>query len=125
MSIYGNESKQYVEWLMQDDLLGQFHIYSHAYVALPTDQSVLDGVNAGVRDTQGCWYPSGGDWPDDDWIVGEDGAGNYYVISKSGAYEGVFEYLHETLEKLPLAANLRGFYEYCIGIHRQSIANAT
>src|SRR5689334_9951154 len=117
MAGYGNESNQYVEWLANDGLLGKFHIYSHAYVALPTVQSVIDGLNAGVRETQGCWYPNGGDWLDDDWIVGEDGAGSYYVISKSGAYSGVFEYLHETLEKLPLAKSLRGFYDYCIHIH--------
>jgi len=121
----GNEAAIFKEWLQEDGLLGKFCEYSHAIIALPTDQAVIDGLNTGVRETKGCWYPANGDWLDDDWIIGEDGAGNFYVLSKSGAYQGVFEYLHECLEKQPLEPDIRAYYEYCIQIHRESGENAT
>ena len=52
------------------------------------------------------------------------GASNYYMVPKSEAYSGNFEYLHETAEKQPLANHLPGFYAYCIEIHRRSAAGA-
>lgn len=116
----GNEAERFAEWLRDGELLVRLHKYSHTIIALPTDQRVIDGLNAGVREAKGCWYPEGGDWPDDDWIIGEDGADNYYVVSKSGVYSGVFEYLHECLEKQLLEPNKRAYYEYCISLHRQS-----
>ncbi len=90
-------SDNFRKWLQTDGLLEALHPYSHAYVALPTNFSVVEWLNQQVRSCSAEWLPNQLSWPDDDWIVGEDGAGNYYTVSKSGDYCGVRFYDHELL----------------------------
>jgi hypothetical protein len=37
-------------------------------------------------------------WQDDDWAIGQDGAGNYFVMSQSRSYPGVRFWDHEMNE---------------------------
>ncbi|NMG35210.1 hypothetical protein GRF61_12220 [Azoarcus sp. TTM-91] len=116
----GHEAQQFKHWLEEDGLLGKLHPYSHAYEALPVDQYIIDRHNAEVREAKAVWYSEVGDWSVDDWIIGSMGNGDYYLISKTGSYTGVWQYHHELREKALLAPSLRDFYEFCISIEREA-----
>lgn len=114
----GNEAIVFRSWLEQDGLYGHLAPHGHAACALPTEQSVIDELNRAER-TFGTDHAEGGSgWNDDDWIIGTAGNGDLYVISRSGSYDGVWEYAHETGDRMLLAPTLRDFYEFCIGIER-------
>lgn len=116
----GDEAPQFRSWLQSDSLLGKLDPYSHAHEALPIEQNTIIQINNEVRSIQTAWYSEVDSWPDDDWIVGAMGNGDYYVVSRSGSYEGVWQYHHELREKEFLAPTLRAFYEYCIAIEREA-----
>ena len=48
------------------------------------------------------------------------GNGDYYLISKSGSYLGVWQYHHELRVKEQLVPSLRDFYEYCVSIEQEA-----
>ena len=116
----GQEASLFAAWLMADGLLGKINQDSHASVAIPIEQRVHDALNASVRGFEANWYGEMGQWPDNDWIIGEMGNGDYYFISRDGSYPGVWQYHHELLEKELISPTLRGFYDYCIEIDREA-----
>ena len=115
----GSEAQQFKAWLEADGLLEKLHPYSHAFEALPVEQSIIERINSEIRSAQATWYSEPKDWPTDDWIIGSMGNGDYYFTSKSDSYAGVWQYHHELREKEFLAPSLRAFYEWCICIERE------
>lgn len=62
--------------------------HGYARCALITDYNAVLELNKELRKI----VP---EWPEDDWIIGQDGAGNYFVMSQSGFYPGVRFWDHE------------------------------
>jgi hypothetical protein len=114
----GNEALQFKEWLMADGLLDKLKPFSHAACALPVSIDIQRKLNESVRSFTAQWYGAIEQWPDDDWIVGEMGNGDYYFVSQSGSYSGVWQYQHELRDKELLVLTLRDFYEWCIQIEK-------
>lgn len=50
-------------------------------------------------------------WPDDFYIIGENGAGNFYCVSRSGLFPGVKEYDHECKGFVPWVSSLEEYTE--------------
>jgi hypothetical protein len=71
--------------------LTPLHPYGYPRCALRTDYDMVVELNAELRRI----IP---EWRDDDWCIGEDGAGNYFIISKSNSYPGVRFWDHEMNE---------------------------
>lgn len=85
-----------------------------AFHALITDFDQACKINEEFRSFSDEWMV--GKWPDDQWIIGEDGAGNCFTMSKSGAYEGVQIFDHEAKRFAPECEGLREFFDYCLQI---------
>lgn len=116
----GQEAQQFAAWLEADGILQKLDPYSHAYCALPTQQAVILTLNNSVRTCRVLWYENQDQWPEDDWIIGEMGNGDYYFVSRSNQYSGVWQYHHELRMKEPVAQSLREFYEFCVKIERDA-----
>jgi hypothetical protein len=112
-------TEQIRSWLLEDKV-SAFDPYSHAAWALINDYDQVAKHNREVRDQEIEWLAGTIGWPDDDWIIGGDGAGNEYVISRSGSYEGVRFYDHECRAFEPFQPSLRAFYEYCLALERSA-----
>lgn len=56
--------------------------HGYAKCALMTDYDQVLELNKALRKI----IP---EWPEDDWIIGQDGAGNYFVMSQNSSYLGV------------------------------------
>ena len=112
--------KLFKEWLERDGLYGTLHEYSHAIIALPTNFDDQEGINVLARESEVEWFPNQFEWPDDYWIIGEDGAGNLYFISKTSQKQEVFFYNHETLEKEEFEPSIERYYQYCKDIEIES-----
>ena len=106
--------KKFKEWLKRDGLYGNLHEYSHTILALH------EGINLLVRESEVEWFPNSFQWPDDYWIIGEDGAGNFYFISKQSEDQEVYFYNHETLEKEDFEPSIEHYYKYCKSIEVES-----
>jgi len=65
--------------------------YGYARCALMTDYSAVSELNEELRRI----IP---EWRDDDWIIGSDGAGNYFTVSQSNLYTNVKFWDHEMNE---------------------------
>ncbi len=63
----------------------------YARCALLTDYAQVAELNEELRKI----IP---DWQDDDWSIGHDGAGNYFIVSQSNQYRGVKFWDHEMNE---------------------------
>ena len=85
-----------------------------AFHALLTDFDQVCKLNEEVRSFPDEWIA--GKWPDDQWIIGEDGAGNCFVMSKSSAYKGVQFFDHEWKRFEPESEGLREFFDSCLQI---------
>lgn len=57
-------------------------------------------------------------WPDDYFIIGGGGNGDYYCISKTGKFSGVMCFEHECLIFSEYASSLEDFYLKTIEIMR-------
>ena len=68
--------------------LTPLHPYGYPRCALMTDYHVVAELNEELRRI----IPA---WREDDWCIGEDGAGNYFIVSQSKAYPGVKFWDHE------------------------------
>ena len=86
---------------------------------LISDNTRLALLNDSVRGFSTHWlaeWEEPGPWPEDHIVIGENGAGNYYCISRSGLYAGVLEYDHEYREFVPRADSLEGYYQEVMSI---------
>lgn len=86
---------------------------------LISDETRLALLNDSVRGFSTHWmaeWEEPGPWPEDHIVIGENGAGNYYCISRSGSYAGVLEYDHECKEFVLWAASLEGYYQEVMSI---------
>ena len=106
----------FAEWLNQTPSLLPLDPNSFAFLALPTDFDHVVRLNADVRSVEADWAPGHSLWPDDDWIIGEDGAGNYFTVAKTGCYHGVREYHHELKRFEDFQPTIRAYFDYVIGI---------
>lgn len=93
-----------------------FSHFSHAAHALLTDGAKVKALNDLVRSRNEEWVLGIVGWPADEWVIGEDGRGAYYLVSASGKYEGVAYYDHEIKSIEPFQPSLRAFYEYCLQV---------
>lgn len=100
--------------------LSSFHRHSHAAWALVTDFKKIDDWNREVRAEHMQWVDGIDGWPDDEWIIGKDGFGNDYVVSKSGLYSGVHVYDHELRNFEPFQPSLRAYFDHCLDIERST-----
>jgi hypothetical protein len=57
-------------------------------------------------------------WPPDRWVIGEDGAGNYFVVSKNDPFGAVEFFDHEWLRFEVEHSSLREFVDYCLTVER-------
>ncbi|MBK6775201.1 MAG: hypothetical protein IPG74_04910 [Flavobacteriales bacterium] len=112
-------TEQIASWLMKEGA-SSFDEHSHAAWALVTDYRKLEGWNREVRAQTMEWVPGVLGWPDDEWIIGRDGFGNDYVVSKSGMYEGVRMYDHEVMQFEPYQPSLRAYVDHCLEIERSA-----
>jgi|GEM_PF-1436854 len=97
-----------------------FSDFSHAAHALLTDKAKVQALNDHVRGQNVEWVQGAVGWPTDEWVIGEDGRGAYYLVSASGKYEGVAYYDHEIKTIEPFQPSLRAFYEYCLQVDGSS-----
>ena len=97
-----------------------FSNFSHAAHALLTDGAKVRSLNDLVRSQNTEWLLGIVGWPEDEWVIGEDGRGAYYLVSASKKYDGVAYYDHETKTIEPFQPSLRAFYEYCIHVDGSS-----
>lgn len=97
-----------------------FSNFSHAAHALLTDGAKVKALNELVRRQNKEWVLGIVGWPEDEWVIGEDGRGAYYLVSASGKYEGVAYYDHEIKTIEPFQPSLRAFYEYCLQVDGSS-----
>jgi len=104
---------QLAKWFADEQSLLPLHTHGTPSLALLIDASRVRKLNADVRDI----LP---DWPDDEWIIGEDGAGNYFVVSQSGSHTGVRQYDHEWQRFEEFMPNLRAFFDYFADIERRA-----
>jgi hypothetical protein len=86
-----------------------------ASCALLTDFAQVCRINQEMRSLPEAW-------PDDHWIIGEDGAGGYFVVSKSDKYRGVQFFDHEWKLFEEFQPTLRKFFDYCIEIEKMNQA---
>lgn len=93
-----------------------FSHFSHAAHALLTDGAKVKALNDLVRSRNEEWVLGIEGWPADEWVIGEDGRGAYYLVSASGKYEGVAYYDYEIKSIEPFQPSLRAFYEYCLQV---------
>lgn len=92
--------------------LQRLHPNSFAYLALPTSVEVIRKLNAEARSVIDNWV-------EDEWVIGEDGAGNYFVVSQSGE-PGVREFDHEWSRFDAFQPSLRAYFEYVLGIAKNA-----
>ena len=110
-------TKQILSWLTQSGLPA-LDANGFASCAIITDYDHICRLNQEVRAIDS--WAAGFSWPDERWIVGEDGAGNYFVVTKGDMF-GVVEFFdHEGLRFEPEKASLRDFFEYCLAIEAAS-----
>jgi len=102
-------------WLGADGFLGRLHPNGFAFVALPTDARVLDQLNQDIR----VHLP---EVSAEAFIIGEDGAGNFFTVQASNPDGEVRFFDHEWKKYVESEVwpSLRGYYEYCIGIEQKS-----
>ncbi|MBX2972141.1 MAG: hypothetical protein KF797_03475 [Flavobacteriales bacterium] len=110
-------TQQIAQWLL-DEEIPPFDQHSHAAWALVTDYGKIEKWNQDVRAEQMEWVQGTLGWPDDEWIIGRDGFGNDYVVSKSGKYTGVHMYDHEAMQFEPCQPSLRAFFDHCLRLER-------
>ncbi len=108
-------TEQIMSWLDNEPFVA-FSDFSHAACALRTDWNKVKEMNEQVRSEQMEWTPSTKGWPADEWVIGDDGRGGYYLVSRSGSYEGVNYYDHEEKVFEPFKPSLHAFYEYCLEV---------
>jgi len=106
--------------LLPDTDVSALSPHGFASCALLTDWEQVRRLNREVRSIPDCWTPSDGQWPDDNWIIGEDGAGNYFVVSQRGLYEGVRIYDHEWRRFELFKADIQEYVDYCIAVERNA-----
>ena len=99
-------TRQIAQWL---DSSGKLPLSKDGFAscALQSDYSEVCRINQEMRA-----LPT--PWPDDQWIIGEDGAGGYFVISKEGSYEGVQFFDHEWWRFEVFKPTLREFFDCCM-----------
>jgi hypothetical protein len=107
-------------WLQQQGALLPLNPLGFAFLALPTEFGVVEGLNAEIRSFEADWLPGVRQWPDDEWIIGEDGAGNYFVVSKAGLYGGIRRYDHEWKVFEEWQPTLRDYFEHAIQVEQRS-----
>lgn len=62
-------------------------------------------------------------WPDDWFIIGGGGNGDYFCISKGGVLPGVYCFEHELLQFTKYASSLEDFYQKTMEIMRPRLDN--
>jgi hypothetical protein len=93
--------------------LTPLHPHGYARCALMTDYDSVADLNEELRRI----IP---DWQDDDWAIGQDGAGNYFVMSQSRSYPGVRFWDHETNEILDEFDSIDVFISDALRIERDN-----
>ena len=106
-------TKQIRSWLIQSGS-PSLDPNGFASCAIVTDYDRVCSINHEVR-TINNW-DGGFTWPDERWVIGEDGAGNYFVVAKDDIFGSVEFFDHEWLRFESEKANLRDFFEYCLAI---------
>ena len=110
-------TKQIGDWLHREPH-SLFDAASHAACALLTDWEHVLKLNQDAR-REGVEYIQGVvGWPDDEWIIGEDGRGGSYLVSRTGRYTGVHYYDHEICAIEDHQPTLRDFFDLCLDIER-------
>jgi hypothetical protein len=90
--------------------------------------SRIESLNSEVRSIKAFWsleQTEAGYWPDDQLIIGGRGNGDYYFISKSGAFSGVRSFSHECLEVEEYARSLDDYFDKTMEIMRSRIDENT
>ncbi len=106
-------TKQIRSWLIQNDF-PPLDPNGFATCAIVADYNRICRINQEVR-TINSWA-EGFTWPDERWVIGEDGAGNYFVVTRGDIFGAVEFFDHEWLQFEPEKASLREFFEYCLAI---------
>lgn len=104
-------ASRFKTWLEADGLLDRLEQNSFAFFALPTDQQIIEAINRVARER----IP---EIPLHEFVVGEDGAGNYFT-SASGNVEGEIKFFDHEWKRYVEAESyptLRAYYEYCVGV---------
>lgn len=87
--------------------------HGYARCALVDDYCVVEELNEDLRRI----IPG---WRDDDWIIGQDGAGNYFVVSQTNLYAGVRFWDHEMNEIRDEFDSVDAFIAYALNIEREN-----
>lgn len=85
------------------------------------DSSKVEAINVEMRSFKAIWLPMQVEpsfWPDDWLIIGGSGNGDYFCISKSGSFSGVYCFEHESLQFVSYASSLDDFYAKTMVIMR-------
>jgi hypothetical protein len=107
-------TRQIAEWLKASAILPLVK-HGSASCALLSDYPTVCRINAEMRS-----LPEG--WPDDHWIIGEDGVGGCFTVSRSCTYQGVQFYDHEWTRFEEFTPSLRDFFDYFIDIETKNQA---
>ena len=87
--------------------------HGYARCALMTDFSTVEELNGELRKI----IP---EWREDDWSIGHDGAGNYFIVSQSNSYSGVKFWDHEMNEIRDEFDSIESFIADALEIEREN-----
>ena len=100
-------SASFSSWLRKDGLLRHLDASSFVALALPTESTVILKLNEKGK-------PLLNSAPPDAFVVGEDGAGNYFLVSKYDPFGVVRMWDHEWCQLEDEFTTLRAYYKYCV-----------
>lgn len=106
-------TKQLAAWLADEPNLCPLHPNGTPRTALLTDPTYVRQLNADVRNIIA-------EWPEDEWIIGEDGAGNYFCVSRSESHSGIRQFDHEWKRFEDFMPTLHAYFDYFADIARRT-----
>jgi len=92
-------------WLTADDLIDKLDPSGVPFLALPTDAAELNRLHEETHDYVHTL-------PHDAWVIGEDGAGNYWFCVGPDIESPVMFFEHEWQQVEQQFDTLRAYYEH-------------
>ena len=88
------------------------------------DPERIIALNKELRQLKAHWTTEDTEpttWPDDSFIIGDSGYGDYYCVSRTGAFTGIVAYEHEMAAFTPFAASFDDYYELMMRDFRKRV----
>lgn len=86
------------------------------------DAAKIISLNEELRQLKAHWTLDDTEphpWPDDYFVIGDSGCGDYYCISRTGRFSGIVAYEHEMAAFRHFAADFDDYYELMMADFRK------